>query len=79
MLVTNLKDRMEVTILSDLGHDIKVFSIWFTDKRNAIVREVGTSEYTKYKKCVFQTYQTAENEELFTAINQGYTRNGKGN
>eukprot|EP00957_Ditylum_brightwellii_P128597 9809947-Ditylum_brightwellii.AAC.1 len=67
---TNLKDKLENAKLDDFRQDIKEFSTWFADKRNAIIREVGKEWSTKCKRCLFKTYQTAEKKEFMIAISQ---------
>eukprot|EP00957_Ditylum_brightwellii_P064944 4927123-Ditylum_brightwellii.AAC.1 len=68
--VANLKDELENAKLDAFGHVINEFNTWFTEKRNTIIREVGKEGYTKYKRCLFKTYQTAENKEFLTVIGQ---------
>eukprot|EP00957_Ditylum_brightwellii_P015765 1187837-Ditylum_brightwellii.AAC.1 len=68
--ITNLKNELENAKLDAFGHDIKEFNTWFTDKRNAIIREVGKEGYTKCKRCLFKTYHTTENKEFLMAISQ---------
>eukprot|EP00957_Ditylum_brightwellii_P011447 865308-Ditylum_brightwellii.AAC.1 len=46
MSVANLKDELESAPPSDFQFYIKMFNTWFSDRRNAIVREVGTEGYT---------------------------------
>eukprot|EP00957_Ditylum_brightwellii_P075793 5760675-Ditylum_brightwellii.AAC.1 len=68
--IANLKDKLENSKLDDFRHNIKEFNTWFADKKNTISREVGKEGYTKYKRCLFKTYHTAENKEFLLAISQ---------
>eukprot|EP00957_Ditylum_brightwellii_P187352 14269359-Ditylum_brightwellii.AAC.1 len=40
------------------------------DKGNTIIREVGKEGYIKYKRSLFKTYCTMENEEILMVIKQ---------
>eukprot|EP00957_Ditylum_brightwellii_P107987 8237773-Ditylum_brightwellii.AAC.1 len=68
MLVSNLKDKLELASLDNFDQDIKKFNTWFTNKRSKIVKEVGKDGYTKYLRCLFKACKTAKDNEFITTI-----------
>ena len=65
---SDFKDQIETAKLSDFGHNIKKFNVWFSDVRSEIIKLEGDGKYNEYVRSIFKTYMSSDNEEFLDAI-----------